>query len=114
MCVFAPVFWLPRELLGYVSYRDTYLCFGFEVFFGLNWFCLVSVSQLAPSFCQPHIFTSFSSYLKIPALVQKKQIGFSSGWFVLGIKFENSYVLGWKSGILLTATEIPALAGMLP
>lgn len=38
MCVFAPVFWLPRELLGYVSYRDTYLCFGFEVFFGLDWF----------------------------------------------------------------------------
>lgn len=52
MCVSTPVFRLPREFIGYVSYRDIYLCFGFGVFFswmGFVWFSFPSWFLLSAS-----------------------------------------------------------------
>lgn len=51
-----PVFRLPRELLGHVSYRDTYLCVSFGVIFWLGWFCLVFIFQLALSLTASHLY----------------------------------------------------------
>lgn len=41
MCVFAPVLWLPRELLGYLSYRDTLHTFALVLRCFGGWICFV-------------------------------------------------------------------------
>lgn len=52
MCVSTPVVRLPKELIGYVSYRDVYLCFVFGMVFcwiGFVWFLFPSWFLLSAS-----------------------------------------------------------------